>query len=186
VLEICSDPRRVLFLQLSYSPLLTCELAGLQFSLNFESPLRWPFISTFILFFNKRASYVMRYYWCSIILIYFPSFPKFHSVVPLLQTYSISAFIYDHACFCVYLYLLDLFSIYERKHVAFNFRAWLTSLNMNHMSLFFIPLCVYATFSWSSVVPGPWVVSKFVLRLELHTLQMKLVLLGKEWAILGN
>jgi hypothetical protein len=47
----------------------------------------------------------------------FPSFPKFHRVVPLLQTCSASEFVYDHVWFCVY--LLGLSSMYERKPVAF-------------------------------------------------------------------
>jgi hypothetical protein len=38
-------------------------------------------------------------------LFSFPSFPKFHRVVPLLQTCSTSEFVYDHAWFCVYVYL---------------------------------------------------------------------------------
>jgi hypothetical protein len=51
---------------------------------------------------------VLWYYWCSIILFSFPSFPKIHRVVPLLQTCSTSGFVYDHADFCVYVCLLDL------------------------------------------------------------------------------
>jgi hypothetical protein len=35
----------------------------------------------------------------------FPSFPEFHREVPLLQICSIPEFAYDHACFCVYVYL---------------------------------------------------------------------------------
>jgi hypothetical protein len=46
-------------------------------------------------------------------------FPEFHRVVPLLQTCSTTEFVFDHACFCVYVYLLDLSSMYERKHAAF-------------------------------------------------------------------
>jgi hypothetical protein len=42
------------------------------------------------------------------------SFPKFQRVV-LLQTCSTSEFVRDHACFCVYVCLLDLYSMYERK-----------------------------------------------------------------------
>jgi hypothetical protein len=51
----------------------------------------------------------------------FPSFPQFHRVVPLLQTCSTSEFVYNHVCFYVYICLLDLSSMYERKHVAFVF-----------------------------------------------------------------
>jgi hypothetical protein len=49
--------------------------------------------------------YVIQYYWCSIIFFSFPSFHEFHRVVPLLQTCSTSKFVYDRACFCVYVYL---------------------------------------------------------------------------------
>jgi hypothetical protein len=48
-------------------------------------------------------------------------FPKFNRVVPLFQTYSTYEFVYDHTCFCVYVYLLYLFSMNERKHVFFVF-----------------------------------------------------------------
>jgi hypothetical protein len=61
------------------------------------------------------------YYWCSIILFAFSSFPEFHTVVPLSQTYFIHKFAYGHACFCIYVYLLDLSSKYERNHMAFVF-----------------------------------------------------------------
>jgi hypothetical protein len=50
----------------------------------------------------------------------FPSFPGFHRVI-LLQTCSTYQFVYEHACFYIYVYLLDLSSTYERKHVAFVF-----------------------------------------------------------------
>jgi hypothetical protein len=52
--------------------------------------------------------------WCVILLMCcllfsFPSFLKFHRVVPLLQTCSTSEFIHDRACFGVYVYLwIDL------------------------------------------------------------------------------
>jgi hypothetical protein len=51
----------------------------------------------------------------------FLSFPELHRVVPLLQTCSTYEFVHDHACFCVYVYLLDLSPMYERKHVTFVF-----------------------------------------------------------------
>jgi hypothetical protein len=40
-----------------------------------------------------------------LIFFSFPSDHEFHRVVPLLQTYSTSEFVYDHACSCVYVYL---------------------------------------------------------------------------------
>jgi hypothetical protein len=55
------------------------------------------------------------------ILFFFSSFPKFHKIVPLLQTCSLYKCAYDHVCFCVYIYLLDLSSTCERKHVSFVF-----------------------------------------------------------------
>jgi hypothetical protein len=39
-----------------------------------------------------------------IILFSFLSFPGFNRVVPLLQTCSTFEFVYDHACFCVFVY----------------------------------------------------------------------------------
>jgi hypothetical protein len=50
---------------------------------------------------------------CSSILFSFPAFPEFCRVVSLLQTCSTYAFVYDHTCFCVYVYLLDVSSMYE-------------------------------------------------------------------------
>jgi hypothetical protein len=98
---------------------------------------------TYILYLH--GCYVLWYYWCSINLCSFPSFPEFHGVVLLWQICSTSEFVYDHDFLCVYVYLLDLSSMYERKYVAFVFLYWLTSLNMmssncihllsNHMSL---------------------------------------------------
>jgi hypothetical protein len=55
----------------------------------------------------------------TIILFSFPS--KENSVVPLLPTHSTYRCVYDHAWFCVHIHLWDLFSTYERKHVAFVF-----------------------------------------------------------------
>jgi hypothetical protein len=52
--------------------------------------------------------------------LFFPSFPKFHRVVPLLQTCSTSEFVYDHACFCVNVYLWIYFPC-MRENVAFVF-----------------------------------------------------------------
>jgi hypothetical protein len=60
---------------------------------------------------------VFWYCWLSVILISFPFSPKFHRVVPLLQTYSIYKCVCKHVCFRVNIYLLDLPSTYVRKHV---------------------------------------------------------------------
>jgi hypothetical protein len=53
--------------------------------------------------------------------VLFNPFTEFHRVVPQSQTCSIYEFVYNHACFCVYIYLLDLSFTYERKYVAFVF-----------------------------------------------------------------
>jgi hypothetical protein len=58
-----------------------------------------------ILISSTCTSYVMWYYWCASIFYSFPSFPEFHRVVSLSQTCSMSEFVYDHAGFCVYVYL---------------------------------------------------------------------------------
>jgi hypothetical protein len=62
----------------------------------------------YILYLDR--CYVLQYCWCSVILFSFPSFPEFHRVVPLLQMCFIYEFVY--ASFCVYVYLLNLFSMY--------------------------------------------------------------------------
>jgi hypothetical protein len=71
----------------------------------------------------------------TVILFSFPSISKFHRVGPLLQACSTNEFLYDHVCFCVYVYLLYLSPTYERKHAAF---IWLTSDNIYvlHLHLF--------------------------------------------------
>jgi hypothetical protein len=51
----------------------------------------------YILYLQRHN--VLQYCWCSIILFSFPSFPKFHRVVPLLLTCSTYEFVYDYACF---------------------------------------------------------------------------------------
>jgi hypothetical protein len=118
--------------------------------------------SIHILISSAFTDLVLWYYRCSVTLFSFPSFPEFHRIVSLLQTCSTSEFVYDHACFCAYVYLLDLSSMYERKTWSLCFWAWLTLLSMmsssyihlpsNHMSLLLMgntPLCIYTTFSWS-------------------------------------
>jgi hypothetical protein len=93
----------------------------------------------------------MRYYWCSIILFSFPSFPELHRVVvQLLQTCSTTDFVYD--CF-VYMHISWIYLPHMKKNMwPLSFWAWLTSHNMissncihlpsNHISLF-TPLCIY-------------------------------------------
>jgi hypothetical protein len=77
-------------------------------------------LSVHILLSTTFTFYGMRYYWCSVILFSFPSFPEFHRVVPLLQTCSTSEFIYDNAGFCLYVYLW-IYLPHMRKKTAFVF-----------------------------------------------------------------
>jgi hypothetical protein len=48
-------------------------------------------------------------------------FPPPPSSIVLLQTHFTYKFVYDQVCFCIYVYLSDLPSTYERKHAAFVF-----------------------------------------------------------------
>jgi hypothetical protein len=59
----------------------------------------------------------MQYYWCSIILSSFPSFPEFHRVVPLLQTCSTYEFVYDNACL-VYMFIFWIYLPHMRENVV--------------------------------------------------------------------
>jgi hypothetical protein len=99
--------------------------------------------------------YILWHYWCSIILFSFPSFSKYHRVVPLLQTCSTYEFVYDNTCFYVYVYLLDLPSMYEGKHMAFVFLSPpIASIYLQttcHYSLWVSKTqpCMCTTFSWS-------------------------------------
>jgi hypothetical protein len=84
-------------------------------------PSHPPFFNSFqyiLLYFCLHRCYVLQYCWCSIIIFSVSSIPKSHSVVLLLQTCYTYKFVYDHVWFlCVYVYLLNLSSMYERKHV---------------------------------------------------------------------
>jgi hypothetical protein len=82
------------------------------------------------------------------ILFSFPWFPKYHRVVPLLQTCSTYEFAYDHVCFCIHVYLW-IYRPHMRENIwPLSFWAWFTSLNMmssncihllsNHISLFLV------------------------------------------------
>jgi hypothetical protein len=66
--------------------------------------------------------------------------PEFHRAVLLLQTCSTSEFVCDQVCFCVRVYLLDLSSTHERKHVAFVFLSFFFSASQFSFILF--GLCV--------------------------------------------
>jgi hypothetical protein len=45
----------------------------------------------------------------------FPSFPKFHCAVPLLQTCSTYRFVYGHVYFCVYVYVFQVYLLHLRE-----------------------------------------------------------------------
>jgi hypothetical protein len=97
----------------------------------------------------------MQYYWCSIILFSFLSFPEFHRVVPLLQMCCTIEFVYDHVYFCVYVYLSSYLPCMRENMHLLCFWSWLTSLSMVssncihylqtpcHYSLWLILHCVY-------------------------------------------
>jgi hypothetical protein len=112
----------------------------------------------YILYLHR--CYILQYYWCSILLFSFPSFPKFHRVVPLLQICSTYEFVYCHACFYVYVCLLDLSSMYEKTcglclsepgllHVTwYPPIAYISLQTICHYSLWLsnTPLCIYTMF----------------------------------------
>jgi hypothetical protein len=95
-------------------------------------------LSVHILLSSTFTSYIMCYYWCSIILFSFPSFPEFHRVVALLQTCSTYEFVYDHAWFCVYVYLWIYLPL-MRENVVFVFLTCLTSLSMMSLNWIHLP-----------------------------------------------
>jgi hypothetical protein len=96
-------------------------------------------------------------------------------VVTLLQTCSTSEFVYDHAWFCVYVYLWTYLPCMRENVWLSCFWVWLTSLNMmsssciylpsNHMSLFLMAELysigyLYYIFLIQSSIEGTWVVSR--------------------------
>jgi hypothetical protein len=85
-------------------------------------------LSIHIFISSTFISYVMRYYWCSVILFSFPSFPESNRVVPLLWTCSTYEFVYDHACFCVYVRLWIYLPHMREIMWTLCFWAWLNFL----------------------------------------------------------
>jgi hypothetical protein len=81
----------------------------------------------------------MRYYYRSIILFFFFSFPKFHRVATLLQTCSTTEFVYDHVCFCVYVYLWIYLTCLRENMCLLCFWSWLTSFNMMPWNCIHLP-----------------------------------------------
>jgi hypothetical protein len=109
--------------------------------------------SIHILICSTFRFYVMLYYWCSILLFSFLPFLKFHRVVPILQTHSISKFVLGHVCFCVYVDLwIDLLHVRENMQLLC-FWAWLTLLSMMSSSCIHLPqpTCHYSL--WLSNTP---------------------------------
>jgi hypothetical protein len=102
-------------------PLLSLSLTFPSFSRAFNT-------YCYVLKFHRY--YVLWYCWCSIFLFSFPSFPKFHTVVPLLQTCSTSEFVNDHVCFvCMFIFWIYLPHMREDMWTL-SIWTWLTSLNM--------------------------------------------------------
>jgi hypothetical protein len=58
----------------------------------------------------------VRFYDITDALSFSLPFPPSPSSIELLKAHSTQEFVYDHACFGVYVYLSDLSSTYERKH----------------------------------------------------------------------
>jgi hypothetical protein len=80
---------------------------------------------------------VFRYYW--LLFSSFPSSPKFHRVVPVLQTYSIYKYAYYHVWF-VYMFIFWLYLPHRRENMwPFSFWTWLTSLNMMFYNCIHLP-----------------------------------------------
>jgi hypothetical protein len=69
---------------------------------------------------------VCNIYWCCISLFFFLSFSKFHRVVPLLETCSTSEFVYDHACFCAYIYLW-IYCVSDHGYLSLSWRPPIAS-----------------------------------------------------------
>jgi hypothetical protein len=81
----------------------------------------------------------MKYYWCSIILFFFPSFPEFHRVVPLLQTSSTFEFVYNCAYFCIYVCLQIYLPLIKENICLLCFWSYLNSLSMISSSCIHLP-----------------------------------------------
>jgi hypothetical protein len=85
---------------------------------TYHHPFSTAFNTYLYTLYLHRCS-VLQYHWCSIIPFSFPSFPKFHRVVPLLQTCFTYEFLSDHVCFGIYVYLFAIVTI-PSKFVLWN------------------------------------------------------------------
>jgi hypothetical protein len=108
------------------------------------------------------TSYVMRYYWCSIILFSFPSFSEFHIVVTLLQT-CLHLGLYTIMLVFAYMFIFGstlriwekAFSLCLSEPHLFHLTwcppvAFIFLQTTCHYSLWFsnTPLCIYTKISW--------------------------------------
>jgi hypothetical protein len=116
-------------------------------------PFHPPFFSSFqymsLYHVPSQMLCIMIYCWHFIISFTFPSFPEFHSVVPLLQTCSLYTFVYGTwSCLVFYMFILCLYLPHMRENTwPLSFWTWLISLNImssncihlasNHMVSFF-------------------------------------------------
>jgi hypothetical protein len=82
------------------------------------------------------------YFWLFIILFFLSLSPKCHKLIPLLQTCSTYECVHDHISFCVYLYALDLFSMYWGQSPGTN----------NKMK----PFCVRGRKTQIEILLWPW------------------------------
>jgi hypothetical protein len=100
-------------------------------------PLHLPHPPHFSTAFNTNPYILYLYVVCDItsaLSFFFSSFPKFHRVVPLLQTCSTSEFVYDHTCFCVYVYLWIYLPCMRKKHAAFVFLSLASSISFHFLT----------------------------------------------------
>jgi hypothetical protein len=77
-------------------------------------------LSTHILI-SSTFTDVMFYDIVDALLFSFPFSPSYRAVL-LLQICSTYEFVYDHVYYCVYVYLLNLCSTFDRKHAAIVFK----------------------------------------------------------------
>jgi hypothetical protein len=140
----------------SFQPLSLLSITPIPSTFHFSTAF-----NTYIYIFYLHRCYVL-YYWCSVILFSLPSFPEFHSIVPLLQTCFMYEFVFDHSCF-VHIFIFWIYFPHMRENMQpLSFWAWLPSLNMMSSNCIHLPsnymlslwlskisLCIYTTFSWS-------------------------------------
>jgi hypothetical protein len=120
-------------------------------SLCFLSPVFQQF-SIHIIISSTLTSYGMWYYWCSVILFSFPSFPKYNRLVPLLHKYSTPEFACDHACSCIYVYLWIYLPHMRENILVLCIWSCLTSLSMISSN------CIYLSSNPQVIILCGWVI----------------------------